>query len=389
MMGMRLTIGLVVLALFDHSAAAQWVIQQSNTTANLRGIYNVGGGIAWASGTQGTVLRTTDDGKTWQHCAPPSNAEKLDFRGIQAFDENTAIVMSSGKGDLSRLYKTTDACHSWKLVFTNPDKDGFWDALRFSKPLPTELAEASGVLVGDPVAGTFAVFLTADSGETWRRWGRGGFGWKGKCGERPPGASQDEALFAASNEAVFHFFSSSFLFVTGGRSGTRLVYSDLKDFDGPPCWISFSTLRLPLARASSSSGAFAVAAKNNTYFPLRLMVVGGDYTKPDESSGNAAFLSSKDGAHLPLSPYFTVTTPLTPPHGYRSAVAYDAPTDTWITVGPSGTDISTDDGLNWRPLKPSPGEPGDADKNWNALSLPFVVGPEGRIGKLRTNSVKP
>ncbi len=35
------------------------------------------------------------------------------------------------------------------------------------------------------------------------------------------------------------------------------------------------------------------------------------------------------------------------------------------------------------PLKPTPTEPQDADKNWNALSLPFVVGPKGRIGKLR------
>lgn len=391
MIGMRLTIGLIILALFDHSAGAQWVIQQSNTTANLRGVYNVGGGIAWASGTQGTVLRTTDDGETWQHCAVPANADKLDFRGIQAFDEKTAIVMSSGKGDLSRLYKTTDACHSWRLVFTNPDKDGFWDALRFSIPLQTNLIAASGVVIGDPVAGTFAVFLTEDSGETWRRWGRAGFGWKGKCAERQPEASKDEALFAASNDAVFYFSPISFLFVTGGRSGARLVYSDFKDLDGPPCWTTFSSVRLPLSGASSSSGAFAVAAKtkSNTYFPLRLMVVGGDYTKPDESSGNAAFLSSKDGAHVPLSSYFTVKTPVTPPHGYRSAVAYEAPTDTWITVGPSGTDISTDDGLNWRPLKPSPGEPADADKSWNALSLPFAVGPVGRIGKLHANSIKP
>jgi hypothetical protein len=119
------------------------------------------------------------------------------------------------------------------------------------------------------------------------------------------------------------------------------------------------------------------------------MVVGGDYAKPDEASGNAAFLSSKDGAHLPSSSYFTVTTPVTPPHGYRSAVADDAPTNTWITVGPSGTDISTDDGLNWRALKPAATEAPDADKNWNALSLPFVVGPKGRVGKLRTGALKP
>jgi len=319
----------------------------------------------------------------------PSGAEALEFRGIQAFDANTAIVMSSGKGDLSRLYKTTDACHTWKLVFANPDKDGFWDALRFSKPWPKVESETSGVLIGDPVAGTFSVFLTSDSGETWRRWGRRGFGWKGDCGERQPKASKDEVLFAASNESVFHFFSTNFLFVTGRRSGARLAYSDLHDFDGPPCWTTFSSVRLPLARAGSSAGAFAVAAKNSTYFPLRLMVVGGDYMKPDDSSGNAAFLSSKEGAHLPPSSYFTVTTPVTPPHGYRSAVAYDAPTNTWITVGPSGTDISADDGLNWRALKPAPADAPDADKGWGALSLPFVVGPNGRIGKLRTVVTKP
>ena len=42
------------------------------------------------------------------------------------------------------------------------------------------------------------------------------------------------------------------------------------------------------------------------------------------------------------------------------------------TVGPNGTDISTDDGRYWC---------------WNALSLPLVVGPHGRIGKLRTDAL--
>jgi hypothetical protein len=364
-------------------------MQDSHTSADLRGIHFIGNGIAWASGTGGTVLHTADDGDHWQQCAKPPGAEGLDFRGIQAFDTNTAIVMSSGKGDLSRLYKTIDACHTWKLVFTNPDRDGFWDAVRFEERRRTQLSEVSGVLIGDPVGGTFPVFLTSDSGETWRRWGRGGFGWKGDCGERKPKTSKEEALFAASNESVFYFFSTYFLFVTGGRSGARLVYSDLKDFDGPPCWTTFSSVRLPLGRASISAGAFAVAAKKSTYFPPRLMVVGGDYTKPNESSGTAVFVSSKDGAHVPFSSYFTVTTPVTPPHGYRSGVAYDASTNTWVTVGPNGTDISTDDGLNWRALKPSPSEAQDADENWNALSLPFVVGPQGRIGKLRTDVLKP
>jgi hypothetical protein len=91
------------------SASAQWEIEESHTTADLRGIDNVGNGIVWASGAGGTVLRTKDNGTHWQTCAVPTGAEKLDFRGIRAFDANTAIVMSSGKGDLSRSTKPPTA----------------------------------------------------------------------------------------------------------------------------------------------------------------------------------------------------------------------------------------------------------------------------------------
>ena len=115
-------------------AVCQFEIQHSGTTASLRGIYSVGGGIAWASGTEGTVLRTEDNGKHWEHCAVPPNAENLDFRAVQAFDGETALVMSSGKGDLPRVYKTEDGCKTWRLVFANPDKDGFWDALSMAYP---------------------------------------------------------------------------------------------------------------------------------------------------------------------------------------------------------------------------------------------------------------
>jgi hypothetical protein len=83
------------------------------------------------------------------------------------------------------------------------------------------------------------------------------------------------------------------------------------------------------------------------------------------------------------------TYPTTPPHGFRSAVAYDSASKTWITVGPNGTDISTDDGKNWRALHPDPSlhEAPDADRDWHALSLPFAVGPHGRIGKLDSHAL--
>ena len=89
---------LVILAILasTSSAHSQWTLETSNSTADLRGVHSIGGGIAWASGTNGTVLRTEDGGYVWQSCSVPPGAEKLDFRGIQAFDANTAIVMSSG-----------------------------------------------------------------------------------------------------------------------------------------------------------------------------------------------------------------------------------------------------------------------------------------------------
>jgi photosystem II stability/assembly factor-like uncharacterized protein len=106
------------------------------------------------------------------------------------------------------------------------------------------------------------------------------------------------------------------------------------------------------------------------------VAVGGNFEKPDAVAKAAAVTTDAGNSWSAAE---------TPPHGYRSAVAYDEKTKTWITVGPNGTDISTDDGRNWRALKPNlkDSEAPDADKNWNALSLPFVVGPHGRIGKLK------
>src|ERR1035437_6080741 len=151
---MRSAYFLVLLAALP--GFAQWQIQAAPTTADLRGIDSVGGGVAWASGSGGTILRTADDGAHWQRCATPPGAEALDFRGIQAFDASTAIVMSSGKGPLSRLYKTTDACQSWALVSTNSDPEGFWDALQFQHAdFGLFSMPGNGIIIGDPLKNAF------------------------------------------------------------------------------------------------------------------------------------------------------------------------------------------------------------------------------------------
>ena len=373
---------LLLLALALTPAGAQWQLQTSNTTAGLRGIHAVSDQIAWASGTNGTVLHTTDGGTSWLPCTTPPNAAQLDFRGIQAFDANTAIVMSSGKGDLSRLYKTTNACQSWHLVFTNPDKEGFWDAIAFSQDPGRTTERCFGEIVGDPVNSHFALFLSVDCGDSWQRQTR-----------ESPLALPGEALFAASNSSLSVRGPYERTFVTGGVGGGRELKLWVGEEDAPmespdPLNVlpgarpfRFVSRGWEIAQFRStplieSSGAFSLALKG---YPMwTQVIVGGDYKKPNQIVGTAWFQGK----------YLKWTAAQTPPHGYRSAVAYSPTHNAWVTVGPNGTDLSTDDGRNWQPLRPStPDASPDEDRNWNALSLPFVVGPNGRIGRLRPNAL--
>jgi photosystem II stability/assembly factor-like uncharacterized protein len=349
---------MLALALIGCGALdAQWQIENSGTTADLRGIDNVGGGVAWASGTNGTVLRTEDGGYMCQPCAIPPDAAKLDFRGVQAFDANTAIVMSSGTGDQSRLYKTTDGCQTWKLVFTNPDKDGFWDAIQFHNRI-------GGWLLGDPVHGHFQLWETISGGTHWSRVSES---------MTPRADARLSGVFAASNSSMSLFPSGRFPeFASGGTVGARFYHIEASDVCigscPKPTWKAIDT---PIQGGTMSAGIFSLFMRRWS----NGVIVGGDYKKPDESSGTAA-CTVDAGDHW--------TPAQTLPHGYRSAVAYDESTSTWITVGPNGTDVSTDDGKNWRAVHPDAAmhEAADADRNWNALSLPYVVGPKGRIGKL-------
>ena len=359
---------LLALLFLIPEAHPQWTLQDAHTAADLRGIDSLGGGVAWASGSNGTVLRTEDAGFVWQLCAIPPGAEHLDFRAIQAFDNNTAIVMSSGKGDLSRLYKTTDGCQTWKLLFTNPDKDGFWDAL-------TATPE-SAFLVGDPVDGRFVIYESRQKGfEDWNR-----FGEKTNIFHFPYTPAPGEGLFAASNSVLQGDPSTNIAFVTGGKSGSRF-YLGLWNEKVALNHVSagYFEANLPLVKAEAA-GAFSIASSRQIAEGRHYVVVGGDYTKPADVAGTAAY--SLDGGK-------NFKPAKTPPHGYRSAVAYDIKSKTWITVGPNGTDISTDDGRNWHPLKPNPtaGDTPDADQHWNALSLPYVVGPHGRIATLRPDAL--
>ena len=150
-------VSIISLSSFSY---AQWQPQNSQTTADFRGLSVVSQEVAWASGSRGTYVRTIDAGVTW-HAATVAGAEKLDFRDVHAIDANTAYLLSAGSGESSRIYKTSDGGGQWTLQYTNRNPQAFFDALAFWD------AE-HGIALSDPVGDHFLIITTADGGATWK-----------------------------------------------------------------------------------------------------------------------------------------------------------------------------------------------------------------------------
>jgi photosystem II stability/assembly factor-like uncharacterized protein len=259
------------------------------------------------------------------------------------------MVLSAGPGDQSRIYETKDGCSHWTEMTRNSEKNGFWDAMAFQNgDLTMSDRLDTGIAIGDPIHDQFYT-MTSNSKHGWAV-------AEASCIARP-----GEAAFAASNSSVFVFAPGQYVVVTGGTGGPRALLSPpLARRDAAQGCLDVA---LPLAGGSESAGAFSVFFRDARHG----VTVGGDYKKPEQSSGTAAF-TTDGGKHW--------TAASKPPHGYRSAVAWDAATKSWIAAGTNGSDISKDDGKTWQHLD---------DGTWNALSLPYVVGPKGAIGRWRSN----
>src|SRR3972149_3375551 len=89
-------------------AAPSWTLQRSGVTARLRGLSAASERVIWASGSGNTILRTEDGGATWRGLPGPTT-DRLGFRDSDAVSENVAYVLSTDKGPLSRIFKTTNA----------------------------------------------------------------------------------------------------------------------------------------------------------------------------------------------------------------------------------------------------------------------------------------
>lgn len=292
----RLLAGVLCALAGVASAGVRVEEQQSGVEVRLRGISAVDASVAWASGQQGTVLRTLDGGLHWQQVSVPAAGEALDFRDIEGFDANTAVVLSIGPGQNSRVYRTEDGGASWTQVLRNRDERAFFDCMAFEGE--------QGWLMGDPVDGRFQLYLTRDGGRHWILDANG------------PPALEGESAFAASGTCIARL-QGAIAMASGGSAARVHVRRD-----GESHWQSFDS---GMGRGKPEAGVFSLAPSASGAF-----AVGGDY-KDEAGAGNAA--EWRGGSTR--KPLVVVAAP----RGYRSGVAcVDGTPPACIAVGPRGVD---------------------------------------------------
>ncbi|HEX2630876.1 MAG TPA: YCF48-related protein, partial [Chitinophagaceae bacterium] len=230
------------------------LILTSGTKTSLRGLSVVSDHVIWVSGSNGTVGRSNNGGKTWTWMTV-KGFEKTEFRDIEAFDGNTAIIM--GIADPAYILKTTDGGNTWKVVYENKTKGMFLDAMDF-------VSYSRGIVVGDPIDNKVFIAETSNNGETWHEWPI----------HKRPVADSGEAFFAASGTNIRLFLNEQFFLVSGGTRSR--LFTKGGDVD------------LPLIQGKETTGANSISVfdKGNMKGTDRMIVVGGDFAKDSSIDKN-------------------------------------------------------------------------------------------------------
>src|SRR4051794_4648234 len=317
-------------------------ILDSGRKTSLRGLSVVDDNVIWASGSNGTVARSTNGGKTFEWLTV-NGYEQRDFRDIEAFDANTALIMAAAEPAI--ILKTKDGGKIWKKVFEDTTKGMFLDAMDFSED------KKHGVVIGDPIDNYIFLAVTQDSGEKWKPLNT-------HTGEYK--TNDSEAFFAASGtnikifpDPIVHKIVT--FFVSGGKKSRLFIDDASKD--------------LPIIQGEQSTGANSLAIHDRN----KIVIVGGDFSHDTLQKDNCVLATLNYKTEQ--AEFFA---PLTPPHGYRSCVEYIIK-DKLITCGTSGVDISNDGGINWELI---------STKSFNVCqkakkgSKFFLAGSNGKIALL-------
>jgi photosystem II stability/assembly factor-like uncharacterized protein len=297
----------------DAGGPAQWQRQSVPSTASCRSVSAVSALVAWAGCSTGRVFRTIDGGTTWTADTVPG-AARLDFRGIKAFDANTAVIASAGPAEQGQahIYRTVDGGKHWSLTWSDTTKGIFLDGIAFWDA-------RHGFTFSDPVDGKLVILTTDDGGSSWQR----------TAAANIPPVLPNEAAFAASNTQLAVQGSSNAWIATGGGAEARVFRST----DRGRSW-RVSSSGLP---GGTSAGLFGIAfadARNG-------IAVGGDYAIARGPSDRA--IRTSDGG---------VTwsgAGLQSPDGVSTGLVFvpNSSPPAFVAVGAHGTAITRDFGATW------------------------------------------
>ncbi|MNK54963.1 Ycf48-like protein precursor [compost metagenome] len=299
-------------------AAQSYSVKPLNESAktSLRGLSVVSDQVIWVSGSNGSVGKTTDGGVTWKW-SKPKGYEKIDFRDIEAFDSQQAIIV--GIASPAYILKTIDGGETWTENYKNVDSAIFLDGLGFWD-------KNKGIIFGDPINDKMSLLKTTDAGKTWLD------------------VSANLKLPLAKGEAGFAASGTTIKTLQGGKTWVATGGTVSNIYFSPDYGQSWQVFKCPILQGENSTGPFSIDFLNEKTG----IVVGGNYLKDKENSNNV--LLTSDGGK-------TWQKPATPVLGFRSAVTY-INSKTLIATGTSGTDISTDGGQNWKHI---------SDKSFNAV----------------------
>ena len=181
-------------------------ILTSGNKISLRGLSVVNDNVIWVSGSKGMVGKSSNGGKNWKWMTV-KGFDTTEFRDIEAFDANTAIIMSIAEP--AYILKTTDGGDSWKIVYENKTNGMFLDAMDFSD-------SNHGIVIGDPINSKVFLAMTDDGGETWK-----------EMADKRPTADSGEAFFASSGTNIRLFGSEKIFYVSGGKKSR--LFTELGD----------------------------------------------------------------------------------------------------------------------------------------------------------------
>jgi hypothetical protein len=334
----KIIVSLSFLFLFSFAGAQKISVLTDNGKISLRGLSVVNDDIIWASGSNGQVAKSIDGGKHFEWMTV-KGFESRDFRDVEAFDANTALIMAVDTPAI--ILKTKDGGKNWVQVFRDDRQGMFLDAMDFDD-------NGNGMVVGDPVEGKLFIAATSNYGDTWLTL---------KENDNQYAAAEGEAFFAASgtNVKITGNKANPFIcFVTGGTDSRLFL-------NGSPAGLN-------IIHGKASEGANSVDVDPTI---KKIVIVGGDFAN-DTIAKNNIELFTVDGQRLLQAPVQT------PPHGYRSCVAFLTP-NVLIACGTSGVDVSMDGGLNWKLIS---GESFHVCAKAKKGTAVFLAGKNGRIAKV-------